>query len=131
MYCSNCGNKISDKAFVCPVCGAKVNNFNAPCETKAADKSNTGAVAAISPAANATTVIVNGNDGDSGLLFPVVSLLAYIIVYPIGFILNVVGLFFGKRKGCFFSLFIVFFIIPFFCGIIFVLLSMIVATAEK
>jgi len=45
--------------------------------------------------------------------FAVVTLLFYIFFYPVGLLLNVIGLFTGPRKGCFGALLIVFFLIPF------------------
>lgn len=113
MFCTNCGNEITDDTVFCPKCGAKTGN-----ETAAAIKTAEGDPAA--PAAKATataTVVVEKDDGDDWYL-PVVTLLTYVLIYPIGLVLNIVGFFSGKHKGCFLSMFIVFFLIPLIVSII-------------
>lgn len=45
-------------------------------------------------------------------MFAVVTLLCYIFVYPVGLILNVVGLFTGPKRGCFVAMLLVFFVLP-------------------
>jgi hypothetical protein len=44
--------------------------------------------------------------------FAVVTLLLYIFVYPIGLLLNFVGLLTGPRRGCFVSLLLFFVVLP-------------------
>ncbi len=113
MFCTNCGNEITDDTAFCPKCGAKTGN-----ETAATTKIAESDPAA--PAAKATataTVIVEKDDGDDYYL-PVVTLLTYVLIYPIGLVLNIVGFFSGKHKGCFLSMFIVFFLIPLIVSII-------------
>jgi len=44
--------------------------------------------------------------------FAVVTLLFYVFVYPVGLILNIVGLLAGPRRGCFFSLLFFFLLLP-------------------
>jgi hypothetical protein len=56
---------------------------------------------------------VTGNgDREESVAFAVVTLLCYIFLYPIGLLLNLVGLIAGPRRGCFFSLAIVFLLLP-------------------
>lgn len=45
-------------------------------------------------------------------MFPIVTLLFYIFLYPIGFILNVVGLVIGPERGCFVALLCTFVLAP-------------------
>lgn len=127
MYCSNCGNEISDKAFVCPKCGAKIgaSGYQAP----VSGGTGGSAAGASSSSASSSTVVIEKQSGDEGLLLPILSLLTYIFIYPIGFILNIVGLISGKNKGCFLSLFIVFFVIPLICLILFVIVMVCVGAA--
>jgi hypothetical protein len=49
--------------------------------------------------------------------FAVVTLLCLIFLYPVGFVLNVVGLFTGPRRGCFLAMFILF-VLPFIALVI-------------
>lgn len=126
MYCKNCGNEIADNAFVCPKCGVKVKEEPVFVATPA----NAGSAAASSSSSSTTVVIDNKRSEDEGLVLPIISLLCYIFLYPIGFILNIVGLFSGKRKGCFWSLFIFFFVIPAILGILFFILVGIAAAAD-
>lgn len=128
MYCSNCGSEISDKAFFCPKCGVKVKEV---VEVVPASNNSTGASASAATSSTSTnTTVVVEKRGDGDLVLPIVSLLAYIFLYPIGLILNIVGLVSGKNKGCFLSLFIVFFVIPLILGIIFILLILLGAAVE-
>ena len=125
MYCSNCGNEISDNAFVCPKCGAKVggSDYQAPASAGAGG-SAAGASSSSSSSSVSSTVVIEKQSGDEGLVLPILSLLTYIFIYPIGFILNIVGLISGKNKGCFWSLFIVFFVLP-LIGLILFLIAMV------
>lgn len=104
MYCKNCGNELSDKAFVCPKCGVKVKE-----DVPIGCGVGGGSGAASASSASSTTVVIEKGENDSGYLFPIITMFAYILLYPIGLILNIIGLFSGKRKGCFVSLFLVFF----------------------
>lgn len=44
--------------------------------------------------------------------FAVVTLIFYLFIYPIGFLLNLVGLLTGPRRGCFLSLLLFFVVLP-------------------
>ena len=113
MFCTNCGNEITDDTVFCPKCGAKAGKETVD-TTKIAESDSAA------PAAKATataTVIVEKDDGDDYYL-PVVTLLTYVLIYPIGLVLNIVGFFSGKHKGCFLSMFIVFFLTPLIVSII-------------
>lgn len=128
MYCKNCGNEISDNAFVCPKCGVKVKEEPV---TVASPANASGAAASSSSSSSTTTVIIDGKSNEGGLFLPVTSLLCYIFLYPIGLILNIVGFFTGERKGCFWSLFIVFFLIPLIAVIIFLLAAASIADIDE
>ena len=78
-----------------------------------------------------STVVIEKQSGDEELLFPILSLLAYIFIYPIGFVLNIVGLMSGKNKGCFLSLFIVFFVLPLIGLIIFLFIMLCIGAAAE
>lgn len=93
MFCRHCGNEIPDNSCFCQFCGGRITE-----------------------AANAQTrevreIIVKGSE-DNSLLFPILTMLGYIFLYPAGLVANIVGLFVGQRKGCFLSLFLVFFVLP-------------------
>lgn len=49
---------------------------------------------------------------DETVTFAVITLLLYIFLYPVGLLLNVVGLMTGPKRGCFVQMFIVFVVIP-------------------
>ncbi len=120
MYCKNCGNEISDLAFVCPKCGVKVKDD--PVYATAPAGGGAGAASSSSSSASSVTVNIDGNkSGDKGLFFPIATLLCYIFLYPIGFILNIVGLFSGEKKGCFLSMFFTFFVLPLIAFLLFIL----------
>lgn len=44
--------------------------------------------------------------------FAVITLLFYIFLYPIGLILNIIGMITGPKQGCFTQLFLLFVIVP-------------------
>ncbi len=57
------------------------------------------------------TVTVNVAKEESNT-FAVITLVMYLFFYVPGLILNVVGLITGPKRGCFFAMFLLFFIIP-------------------
>jgi hypothetical membrane protein len=59
------------------------------------------------PAQNVTV-----NVADDSPMFAVVTLLFYIFIFPIGLLLNLVGLFTGPRRGCFLTMLILFVVVP-------------------
>ena len=132
MYCRNCGNEISDNAFVCPKCGVKVKDD--PVFVTAPNSNGAGSGASASSSSSSVSVSIDGSGSgsasDSKLVFPIATLLCYIFLYPIGFILNIVGLFSGEKKGCFWSMLITFFVIPIFCIICFLFLCCVAVAVE-
>jgi hypothetical protein len=57
-----------------------------------------------SDGSNNQTIIVVKEDT---VLFPVLTLVCYFFFFPLGFLLNVIGLFTGPKRGCFVALMIV------------------------
>jgi hypothetical protein len=49
---------------------------------------------------------------DDSPTFAIVTLLLWIFVYPLGFLLNVIGLITGPRRGCFAAMLLVFIVLP-------------------
>ena len=69
------------------------------------------------PASHSGTVHAHGGTAvvrveNESVLFAVITLIFWILFAPIGFILNIVGLFTGPRRGCFGLMFFIFFTIP-------------------
>ncbi len=44
---------------------------------------------------------------DDSIIFPVITLICYFFVFPLGLILNIVGLITGPQKGCFVAMLVV------------------------
>ncbi len=38
---------------------------------------------------------------DDSVLFPVMTLICYFVFFPLGILLNIIGLFTGPKRGCF------------------------------
>ena len=87
--CPECGGKVSDVAAVCPHCGVSSYADGTPVEDEE------GAVEAKKGSA----------------LFAGITLFFY-LAYPIGLLLNLIGLFTGPRRGCFLVMFLLFVLIP-------------------
>lgn len=49
---------------------------------------------------------------DETVVFAVITLLFYLFIYPVGFLLNLVGLMTGPKRGCFVQMFVVFVVLP-------------------
>lgn len=108
MYCKHCGNKIPDDAIFCPNCGTKINCYDCASGEDASGRGDAPQSFDRQPAS------------DTNLILPAFTLVFYLLIYPIGLILNIVGLFGGERKGCFWAMFVLFFLIPiFFAALIF------------
>ncbi len=56
-----------------------------------------------------TTIIVKRGES---VAFAVVTLLFYIFVFPVGLLLNLVGLLTGPRRGCFVVMALLFIVLP-------------------
>ncbi|MBI1388707.1 MAG: hypothetical protein GC154_09700 [bacterium] len=57
---------------------------------------------------------------EGSILFPLITLGFYVLFFPIGVILNIVGLFTGPHRGCFFAM-IVFLLFPAFLLFMFIM----------
>lgn len=133
--CPYCEAKISDTARKCCHCGEWVTTVGAPSEISGA--LSVPAQARYGPAPQDTCVQPPALVGtyapggpiiapiqhprqqvtvqiprEESVAFAVVTLLLYIFVYPVGLLLNLIGLLTGPRRGCFTSMFLVFFLIP-------------------
>ncbi|MFW6162989.1 MAG: hypothetical protein ACODAJ_09485 [Planctomycetota bacterium] len=64
-------------------------------------------------------------------MFAVVTLLCYIFVYPVGVILNIVGLFTGPKRGCFVAMFLVGFLLPMAILVLLVVTGIAVSLLEQ
>ena len=114
-FCPYCEAEISENAMKCKYCGEWVQEqpapVVAPTPTPRAEREY-----AATPYANQTqisnqSVSVNVNAGESST-FAVITLVCYLFIYPLGFLLNLVGVLTGPRRGCFLSLLIFFVGIP-------------------
>ncbi len=52
------------------------------------------------------------SSSDGSPAFAAITLLAYVFVYPIGLVLNLIGLFTGPRRGCFVMLLLFYVVLP-------------------
>lgn len=68
----------------------------------------------VSPQQNVTV-----NVNNDSVLFAVVTLLFYIFLYPVGLLLNLIGLITGPKRGCFLAMMLVFVILPVVALVIF------------
>ena len=99
--CPDCGRRISTQADACPHCGA--------------------------PAAD--VVVVEPPREDPTLA--VLALVFYLLLYPVGLILNLVGLFSGQKTGCHFAMLIVFVGLPLVALAILVALGLFAGAMES
>ena len=134
--CKNCGFPIADNLIVCAECKTKSWNTNEICpecgfpfkdinvfhkEEQSLEKKFEPVVTekiieplpvkpveSPSQNVNITQQVVMKESNT----FAVISLLSYIFVWPIGFLLNLVGLLTGPSRGCFIQLLIFFVVIP-------------------
>ena len=108
MKCPYCEADISETARKCRYCGEWVKSKDAPAIAAGAA---IPAPAASRPPAPQQTVTVNVPKEES-VAFAVVTLLLYIFVYPLGLLLNLVGLLTGPRRGCFLTMILLFVVLP-------------------
>jgi Tfp pilus assembly protein PilE len=102
MFCNSCGKEIPDNSDFCRHCG-KGQNDESPEKPKAPRRSR-GPVPRSRYAKPgyrpSQQVHVHINQPES-VWFAVLTLILWIFIPPVGFILNIVGLFTGPRRGCF------------------------------
>jgi hypothetical protein len=99
--CPDCGRRISTQADSCPHCGA--------------------------PAADVVYVEPPREDPTLAVL----SMVFYLLLYPVGLVLNIVGLFSGQKVGCHVALLIVFVGLPLLLVAALVLLGVFASTLES
>ena len=138
--CSECGESFipaSEKA--CPSCGCPVQRLTPQKAVPAIPSGNTEKtqdihVPVAAPPRESSTrsrrrtdrdamhgaspsVTVNVNKEES-VAFAVVTLLFYIFLFPVGLLLNLVGLITGPKKGCFGMMILLFIVLPIVLGLL-------------
>ncbi len=113
--CPYCQARIPSSARKCQYCGewVKPQPSEPPAPSREAQSSPrpvaTPATSGQGVAPSRTTVIIQQ---DESVAFAVVTLLLYIFVYPLGLLLNFIGLITGPRRGCFVWMFLIGFVLP-------------------
>jgi len=100
--CPFCFAEIDAQARKCCHCGEWVNERSSSSRNGGSPK----------PAHEAITERFDEAVANESVAFAVVALICFLIWYPIGFILSLVGVFTGPRKGCFGALLAVFVLLP-------------------
>lgn len=100
MQCPFCEGEIGDAARKCRHCGEWVG-FATEAQTA---KSSAQPVAKHSSAPAV--------EGKGSVLFAVITFIFYVLFYPLGVLLNLIGLFTGPKKGCFVSMFLLLCLLP-------------------
>lgn len=101
--CPYCCQDIVEEAVKCCHCGEWVNTP----VPEAVTCSDARRIQIQTP--TRTTVVIYKEET---LLFPLITLVCYLLFYPLGLLCNIVGLISGERRGCFWVLFLVFFGLP-------------------
>lgn len=112
--CPYCEATVSDTARKCRYCGEWLAEDRTAAPTPPVSPPSAPrpvAPAPARPAAHPSQVTVNVNREES-VAFAVVTLLLYIFLYPVGFLLNLVGLITGPKRGCFLTLILLFVVLP-------------------
>lgn len=100
--CSYCHAELEDDALKCRYCGEWVTGVQI--------KRIEAGPATVTVAAPQQVSVVVRND--EGLVFPLITLVCYLVTYPLGLVLNIIGLFLGSRRGCFVAMLVVFLFVP-------------------
>lgn len=116
--CPYCYAEVKDDASKCRFCGEWLTGA----KTKVI--STRPGTTRINNPQNVTVVMQN----DNSIVFPLITVIGYLITYPVGLVLNIIGLITGPRKGCFLSLFIVFFLLP-LCVILLIIVIVLMSAA--
>lgn len=116
MKCPYCEAMISDTAKKCQHCGEWVSAQGQTSMPSPAYQPQTPAPA-YRPAPSGypgqgQQVVVNVPQQAESVTFAVVTLLFYIFLYPVGFLLNIIGVFTGPKRGCFLSMLLLFVVVP-------------------
>lgn len=107
----------------CPYCGGEINEGVTKCRHCGEWLDGRSR----SPQAAQQVHVHHHNPDDP--TFAIITLLLYLFVYPVGVILNVIGLFTGPKRGCFMWMLIVFVGIPLLAGLALLVLMMFGALA--
>jgi hypothetical protein len=99
--CPDCGRRVSTQADACPHCGA--------------------------PAADVVYVEPTREDPTLAVL----SMVFYLLLYPVGLVLNIVGLFSGQKVGCHIALLAVFVGLPLLVVVALVALGLFAGALES
>ena len=118
MKCPFCEADLSSTARKCRHCGEWVKP---PAGGPPAQPAPAAAPAPPGPATPPQQNVTVNVPQEQSVTFAVVTLLLYIFLYPIGLILNLVGLITGPRRGCFLTLLLLFVILP--AVVIFIVLA--------
>jgi hypothetical protein len=103
--CGECGGSVSTAAHACPHCGCPLGRTPPAARPPLVRRGPS----ASSNASSSVQVNVHQNPS---VVFAVITLIAYLFIYPLGFLLNVVGLFTGPRRGCFTAMLLFFVALP-------------------
>jgi hypothetical protein len=104
MKCPFCEAEISNTARKCRHCGEWIDTVG----HQAPKSGNRIPDAAVAPLQTDKTKIPE----EGSIVFAVITLVLYLLIYPIGLVLNLVGLFTGPRRGCFVTMLLVLCILP-------------------
>ena len=106
MKCPYCESDISESARKCSRCGEWVKPSG---KERASDTAiRTDPPSSRAAAASPHVTIVK----EESVLFAVITFIFYILVYPLGVLLNLIGLFTGPKKGCFGAMFLLLCLMP-------------------
>ena len=111
--CPYCESEIPARAKKCKFCGEWVDKNAVP----KSPKRKQSIISSPQPSQNIKQdfrqdVNIQLDNRSNSPAFAIITCICYIFVYPLGLLLNAIGLLTGPRRGCFSSLIIFFFIIP-------------------
>lgn len=112
--CFDCGSEVSTSAVACPKCGRPMKEAARPEPTPLVVYREPAAPIYVRDATGArpSNVNVYVPPQEESVTFAVVTLLFWIFLAPVGLLLNLVGLLTGPKRGCFFSMFFLFVLLP-------------------
>ena len=101
--CPYCGSEIPESAQKCQRCGEWLDQRKA-----------TSTPPGVNVDQNVNQAVEIKIEREESITFAIVTLLCYIFIYPVGLLLNIIGLITGPKKGCFVSMIIVCLLLPLF-----------------